>query len=496
MKQNKPLEIKKTYQPTIEDIKNYFISKGVVGEQENAILLTLAITHKIPVGVEAPAGSGKTVLTDVVGSLLPQDLLYNMGLMSGTAAVYDSKLINNSYWILIEELQKAMNSNNPIMVELLKNLTEGKDLNRKTVEMTGSGFKTSKQHIKGDKGIIYTLALENKLKKDEELGRRVLVLSTDITEKQNKNVIIAEGKRRFGRKDDIVFTDKQVSDLGNHIVTASSMKLSFQNPFAEYIAKLVPTPNVIVRSYFKHYLNLMEASARFHFKDRLMEDGKIYLTIQDIQLIHELYGRMFLNSIHHINDYGSKILSLFDSKKYGYKKNKSQKELYEAIEEDNNKRYLTIDDIHKGLKDKNILLKKKVLKDQCDLLIEAGFIGEEKSGNKTMYFKTDCIEDFEDKIDWNECFEEGKKLFKSNSPDIYDRWLETNKLLNIEEKKDEFTELSNIEIITSYMKLALKNKERVTMQKFIDLGFTEEQINEYKKNGYLVEIKPDDYRLL
>jgi ABC-type dipeptide/oligopeptide/nickel transport system ATPase component len=145
------LDLPKPYIPNTKDLIDFSQTCGLVEERENFILLALSAINKISCGVESVSGSGKSVLTDILMELLPKKRIYNMGLSSNTATMYDYKALNQADIVYIEELQKAMNSSNPIVVELLKNMTEGKELTRKVYDAVS---KEVIQHkIKGNLGV-------------------------------------------------------------------------------------------------------------------------------------------------------------------------------------------------------------------------------------------------------------------------------------------------------------------------------------------------------
>ena len=419
------LDLPKPYIPNTKDLIDFSQTCGLVEERENFILLALSAINKISCGVESVSGSGKSVLTDILMELLPKKRIYNMGLSSNTATMYDYKALNQADIVYIEELQKAMNSSNPIVVELLKNMTEGKELTRKVYDAVS---KEVIQHkIKGNLGVVYSLALENKQKKDEELHRRVITFMTDISQSQNRRVVQYIGKTRFNRKRLKIQRDETTQNLKEHInIVMDLASDKVENPFAEYIAEQVPVPFTIVRSYVGHYFNLVDGSTKFHFKERMRKDNLFYSSIQDVYNIHILYGSTFNRKIHQLPQLGIEVMDIFEDKTKGWKKNeeKKQQQLF-SEEDDEDKRYLDVSQVHKALKARGILLKHKVISDQCELLIEAGFLGKEPSGRKNLYYKTDDVEEFEDKFDFKACMDAGIENMKKHYPEYVDEWLKS-----------------------------------------------------------------------
>ena len=418
------LEIKEIEQPTTKDLLDFASTFGLVEEKENFILLTLSAINKVSCGVESVSGSGKSVMTDIAMLLIPKEKVYNLGLTSNTATIYDYEAVNNAEIIYVEELQKALNSNNPIIIELLKNVTEGKKISRKVYDSMERKNRT--QTIKGGLGLVYSLALENRMKKDDEMDRRVITFTTDISQEQNRKVVKYLGKRRF-KKSRLKFQeDDRTNELRNHIKEVMALKgVEVENPFAEYISKMVPVPFVKVRSHINHYFNLMDSSAKFHYKSRLRKDGKLFVSLQDVYNIHNLYGKMFNQKVHNLPHLGGKIMKVFDKKDEGWVKNAEKLQQMLFIDKDGEEKlYFDITKIHKILKENGLLIKYKIIKDQCDDLVEAGFLGKEMNGKRDVYFKTDDVEEFEDNFNFQECMIEAMKNMKEHYEEYSLEWAE------------------------------------------------------------------------
>lgn len=413
-------------QPTTKDLLDFAATCGLVEEKENFILLSLAAMNKVGCGVESLSGSGKSVLTDILMLLLPTERVYNLQLTSNTATMHDYKEVNKADILYVEELQKALNQNNPIMVEVLKNITEGKNIIRKVYDSTSRSL--NKQMIKGDLGLVYSLALENKVKKDDEMDRRVITFMTDISQAQNRRVLKYIGKTRFNRKRLKVQTDDVAKNLREHVnIVMDLAKERVENPFAEFIAEKIPVPFVKVRSYAYHYLNLIDSSTKFHYKERNQFDGMYFTNLQDVFIIHKLYGKMFNQKVHNLPQLGIEIMKLFDveaAEKRGWKKNMEREQQALFVDSDGeDKVYLDITKIHKELKKEGLLLKYKLIRDQCDDLVEAGFLGKEISGRREFYYKTDDVEEFEDNFDFPNCMQSGIENMRHSYPQYFEKWL-------------------------------------------------------------------------
>ncbi len=279
------------YTPDFGDLLDFYSSRGLVGEEKVAVLQTLGAIRKLCFGIEGASGSGKSFTADLLMELLPKEYVYRIELSSNTAEVYNAEEINRAKIIYVPELQKALNSKNPIMVEVLKNLTEGRDVLRRVRDQEKKRNITL--HIEADKGIIYTLALENDLKKDVELSRRVFQLTTDSSEEQSYKVIdnIIEEEYNHSNK------GKDFSGLRHHIRRCMLLpEVEYVNPFSRVLLEIMPV-TVKARSFVKHYLNLIQGSALFHHKERVREGGNIFVNLEDFFLVHSLYHQMFSKSL-------------------------------------------------------------------------------------------------------------------------------------------------------------------------------------------------------
>ena len=279
------------YIPNIGDLLDFYSSRGLVGEERVAILQTLGSIRKLCFGIEGASGSGKSFTADLLMELLPKEYVYRIELSSNTAEVYNAEEINRAKIIYVPELQKALNSKNPIMVEVLKNLTEGRDVLRRVRDQEKKRNITL--HIEADKGIIYTLALENDLKKDVELSRRVFQLTTDSSEEQNYRVIDNIVEEEYNHSD----KGRDFTELKQHIRSCVLLpEIEYVNPFSRALMDVIPL-TVKARSFVKHYLNLIQGSALFHHKERVHETGNIFVNLEDFFLVHSLYNRMFSKSL-------------------------------------------------------------------------------------------------------------------------------------------------------------------------------------------------------
>ena len=281
----------------IEDVVKYFKQRGVVGEEDLAIKIFLAASNNMSFGVEGYSGSGKTFVVDKLIDLFEETELYRLDLSSKMAVFYDSKNINKYKTIYIPELQKALQETKSPIVEVVKNLTEGKDVKRIVTNQNKKGNNTFR--ISKGKSIIYTLASENYYKNDEELNRRFLRFKTNSTKEHLEDILRNKSNKRqeLNYEEDEEETKEK---LKQHFNKLRNMKVRIFDPYSEYISEFLPRTQKSV-GYIDHYFSLVDASARFNYENRLiLEHNNKKIIIADIEdhvLINIVYHTEFLETL-------------------------------------------------------------------------------------------------------------------------------------------------------------------------------------------------------
>ncbi len=434
----KPLDILR--QPKLSNIAKYFANKGLVGEEKISILQTLMAIKRVHFGIESLSGAGKSATMDLLANkeilgediLLPPDYVYVMSMGSRTSQFYKANEINKAKLIYIEELQKAGASLE--VAEMIKNLAEGKNYTRDVTDATTKTVNT--QLIEKGKGIMYTLALENKHKTDAEMKRRFMVLTTDVSQPQTRRVITRKSKERFAKERLLELKESDIAQLKTHIKMCMDKAgdFKYQNPFAEAITDFMPTPDQKVRSFVDHFLNVVEAITLFNYKERHKNsDGEIFVNLEDVWMANLLYGEFFNKDIHGIPALGMEILKAFNDLDYENtlsKKTNLQKGLGDFTEEVIEHRWATITDIHKHLKSgMKIVLTHAVTRDICNLLYDSGYL-ERNTGTKiTEYHLVENPEGFVDSIDWEEVYHSGVENMSMHRKDDLKEWMDLQSLV-------------------------------------------------------------------
>lgn len=408
---------------------NYYKQRGVVGEEDTSILQTLGAINKLCFGIESLSGSGKSYTVKMLMELLPEDSVYVMDLSSKTAEVYNADTINKAQIVYIPELQKAMNSSNPIVVEILKRITEGEDAQRKVRDQATGTVK--KYVIRGDKGVIFTLAVENAFKYDAEFSRRVFILHTDISPEQTDGILRYKASMRHAvNREQRVMPERDVKTLKEHIRNCLLFSdIRYENPFAEPISAHVPR-TIRARSYDSYYFNLIEAAAKFQYQDRVRQDDTLFINLEDVYMIHQLYWKQFCRSLLMIPLMGEDVLALFNGNSDGNCQ-------------------LTAHDVYKQLRNTNPSVSYLLVGDALESLVTAGFLDkDDHKAREPKYLGVESMPDLGQEPDWKEYWEQGKEFMQKNYPGVAERWIKEQttdgKVKVLDAMKREYVELVNL----------------------------------------------------
>lgn len=284
-----PTEIYNSQKVSLDDVYKLFSMQGVVGEESLVKSLVCASISKKSFGVLGPSGSGKTFITDKLIDIIPKT--YILSQASGVAAFYDSKNINNSNFLYIPELQKAITKKDLSLIELIKDVTENKDASRIITNSTRDG--TTSQTINRNISVIYTLANENSFKTDIELDRRLIKFYTDNSETQKKNIFMAKANELVSGSVDKIKLEGLRARVQNHIEDCFDNYLEVKDPFIPTIYEQLYSSNAnlnkaeIYRFLVKGYVNF---NSNNNIKTTI--DDKSYLLVnkQDHLDVQKFYG--------------------------------------------------------------------------------------------------------------------------------------------------------------------------------------------------------------
>lgn len=299
-----PVPSSLTNSPSLHDLVTFFRGQGIVGEENLLCGATLAAINKSSFGVEGFSGSGKTFVVNKLVQLLPDVYTYSQG--SDLAIFHDAARVNKSQFLYIPELQKAMQKKNAPIIEIIKDVTEGRDANRLVTSKNGQGVV--EYRIKNGVCIIYTLAAENDYKKDEESARRFIRFRTDASSEHLEAIHEYKARQRYDLGGEIARSSSLERMLKQHVDECLRLgDVVVVDPFASYMGKVIPRTQKSV-GYVDHYYALLDGCTKFHFNQRTSFDHDdqrhVLVNIEDHFNVHRIYFDEFIASL---NDFGSQV---------------------------------------------------------------------------------------------------------------------------------------------------------------------------------------------
>ncbi len=293
----------------IDKLLEYTAARGVIGEQGNIILAALCLTNGLHVGIEGPSGSGKSQIANTLIDLMPKEAVYRLELCTESVLMNNTDAINGCNILYVPELQKpykGSGAKTPMIAEIIKTLTEGRDATRKVTVKPGEVVEYT---IYAGIAVMYTLADENAFKKDDETARRFIRLQTDTSEEHKSAVRDAKAQAAFHKQEQTVDVQSE-AELRSYMeyLVHHHDEFEVRDPFAAAIREYIPLTQRSA-SYQSHYNNLVAAAARFNHNRRYTltetRDGKntttVFTTLEDHQLVFSLYHEQMLSAMEQID---------------------------------------------------------------------------------------------------------------------------------------------------------------------------------------------------
>jgi hypothetical protein len=406
--------------------------KGLVGEKETFITgaIVCAASKPMGFGLEAPAGSGKTVAADLllgdgdnIEGLVHSTSVYYKDAGSQTSFFRDADKINMSDIIFVRELQKDKSHDT---VEAIKSITEGKSAGRRRVDVTDQDDMVKMDKIKA-RPVVYTLAIENDTKPDAELRRRFITMSTDVSKEQTGRVLSVKAKKRFDKLSGRVLTDDESDKVKKDYNSIRKMKFRVLNPFAEEFAQIMAeiAPDQKVRSMAEHFWDVMDGVTKLNYVEGRVAVGNDGLTlianVQDLFQTLDVYKDAFMRDVYSIPPLGDIILRGFrEAGKVEQSAKKS--DLAQYTSELAAARWIDINHLRKSIKEQQkVVLAKNVVIQICKQLVDAGYLEDYKDGQTTLYQVQQEFREFENP-DWSQLVEQAAQRVKEKYPDKFEQW--------------------------------------------------------------------------
>lgn len=265
---------------------------GLVGEDENKIMVYLALTTRISekiinLLIEGESSGGKSHLIGYMIKFIPPEDVVEVSAMSAKALFHLTKSLAHKFLYIAE---RDGTDEADYSVRTLQ--SEGKLIFMVTIKNPETGnFETVEKNIDGPAGIIETTT---RLNLNAENQNRCLELFIDETEVQTRRVHGQTNREFLGH----VVNEKAV--CGPWINAQRLLK-----PYPVYIpfVRRLKFPDGAVRHRrdYRRFLNLIAASCLLHQRQRatVTKQGKEHLVagIRDYQIAYELGSKVLLQML-------------------------------------------------------------------------------------------------------------------------------------------------------------------------------------------------------
>ena len=389
---------------------------------EDALALTTSLSYLLSdtnFCIKAYSGTGKTVLMEAIGNLLPNDYIYTVEHMSETAIWYDEVAINKARFVAIPEAQKIPEG----VMEIIKTWADGRTATRKKTDITIKASVTQWLH---PKYVLMAVAVENDKGSamfDAELERRCMIMHTNPTVKQTELVVKHKLMHSALPKTTMSsMEDSEIDALKEHIIDAIRERddddaTDLKNPCAPFLFDAIPSAFPVSRSKVQYLLRLINAIARFYPNEitKVEKDGVSYGLVSPKHnwLGLRIYLNSFVEECLHMPSHGTDILKLFPETrldKFGFADSDTVK--------------MSEGEMKKAAKAAGLPFTK--LRPVIAGLLMTGFLEVEDDGKRKLYFKSPLISEPVSKINWSDLIEETKEFVRENWPKVSKQYIRSS----------------------------------------------------------------------
>ena len=386
---------------------------------EDALALTASLSYLLEdtnFCIKAYSGTGKTVLMEAIGNLLPPEYIHTIEHMSETALWYEAESINKARFVAIPEAQKIPEG----VMEVIKTWADGRTSFRKVTDVT---TKTARVQRLNPKYVLMAVAVENDKGSamfDAELERRCMIMHTNPTVEQTERVIKHKLLYSASPKATLsTMSDHEVENLREHLISVirerdEDTATVIKNPCAPFLFEAIPSAFPVSRSKVQYLLKLINAIARFYPEEitRVTKDGVTYGLVSPKHnwLGLRIYLSSFVEECLHMPSHGTDILKLFpDTRmdKFGFADSETVK--------------MSEGELKKAAKAAGLPFTK--LRPVLSGLLMTGFLEVDDDGGKKLYYKSPLITEPTSKINWSELIEETKKFIREEWPEVADEYI-------------------------------------------------------------------------
>jgi len=292
--QDRQMAIDFLQSPDLLALTNVYIgSSGVIGEENNRLLMYLIFTsrkreHPLQVISLGSSGTGKSHLQEKVGELMPEEDTIKITSLSENAFYYFGRQELRHKLILIEDLDGAGEALYP-----LRELQSKKAIT-KSIPYKNSAGETKTIHLRVE-GPVSVGGCTTRESVYEDNANRSFLLYLDESREQDSRIMEYQRKKSAGKINTVEETRIR---LFIQNVQRVLQPISVRNPYAE--ALVLPLSVFKPRRTNAHYLAFIEAVTFYHQYQRLQrvdeDTGEVFIetTLEDIAAANQLMKEVLL----------------------------------------------------------------------------------------------------------------------------------------------------------------------------------------------------------
>ncbi|CAG5081295.1 hypothetical protein CRYO30217_01585 [Parvicella tangerina] len=272
---------------------NYIGKSGIVGEENNRLLMYLIFTSRkreqpLHIVSLASSGTGKTHLQEGVAKLIPDEDKIELTTLSENAFYYFGQRELKNKLILIEDLDGAENVLYP-----LRELQSKKKIS-KTIAHKSTNGETKTMHLVVE-GPVSVAGCTTKEQIYEDNANRSFLIYLDESQQQDNRIMEYQRLRSAGKVN--TAEEHQAAELLCNVQRLLE-PIRVVNPYAKDL--IIPKEVLKPRRTNNHYLQFIEAVTFYHQHQREQKvdeiTGELYIetTLEDIKNANQLLKDILL----------------------------------------------------------------------------------------------------------------------------------------------------------------------------------------------------------
>jgi hypothetical protein len=272
-------------QRILDRLRELLPTIGLVGEDENALLLYLAVTSRlldnpVSVAVKGPSSGGKSWTVERVLQFFPDEAYHALSAISERALVYSKIPLKHRILVIYE----AAGMTGDFASYLIRSLLSEGCVRYETVESTSEGLTPRLIEREGPTGLIVTTTATMLHPENET---RLLSLTVRDSPAQTRDVLLS-----MADEDDAPDVDIAPWLALQDWLAAGESEVSI--PYGKVLAQAIPPRAVRLRRDFRALLGLIRAHALIHQATREKDNrGRLIATVEDYAVVRELVDEVF-----------------------------------------------------------------------------------------------------------------------------------------------------------------------------------------------------------